>query len=134
MSEIYWNSHKKLFSVRNKGLVTDHVSSGFMKKPEFVVQPAGREKVLKTGQKNVHAFIRGEVLEANKENRTWFSVEDRDVSDFSFAVYNPQDESGCFRILCVVGEFIIRNKVRDMISGLHFYIHDGKPQLKVKIT
>ena len=58
--EVYYNLHKKCLSVRKRGLVIDHVSSILLKNARFVVQPAGRKRVLKEKRKNVHAFVRGE--------------------------------------------------------------------------
>tara|TARA_R110000851_G_scaffold131529_1_gene265684 strand:- start:659 stop:1087 length:429 start_codon:yes stop_codon:yes gene_type:complete len=56
--EIYYNLHKKVFSIRNKGKVIDHATSVTVLDPKFVVQPAGRAKVIKDKVKNVHAFVR----------------------------------------------------------------------------
>ena len=135
MSDLYWNTRKALFSVRSGGLVVDHVASAFVIAPKFVVREAGRQTVIRTGQKNVHAFVRGEVLEPTKELRTKFSVENRIRSDYSFAVYDPYDECGCFRVLCVVGDILIREGgLADHIVMLHAYVHNGKPQLKVKMS
>ena len=63
--EVYWNLHKGLYSVRalegeNKGRVIARVPSLVMEDVSFVVQPAGRAKVLREQRKNVHAFVRGE--------------------------------------------------------------------------
>jgi hypothetical protein len=58
--EVYYNLHKKCLSVRKRGLVVDHVRSILLKNAEFVVQPAGRKRVLKEKRKNVHAYVRGE--------------------------------------------------------------------------
>ena len=58
--EVYYNLHKKCLSVRKRGLVVDHVNSILLKNARFVVQPAGRKRVLKEKRKNVHAFVRGE--------------------------------------------------------------------------
>jgi len=71
--EVYFNLHKKLFSVRDckTGRVVDHTQRIWIEDPEFVVRKAGREKVLREKKKNVHAFVRG----------TWFKVQsDLDVS------------------------------------------------------
>ena len=62
--EVYWNLHKRLFSVRalegeHKGRVIDHAYGVTLKDAKFVVQPAGRERVRREGKKNVHAFVRG---------------------------------------------------------------------------
>ena len=61
--EIYFNLHKKVFSMRHKGKVIAHVCNAMLKHVTYVVQPAGRAKVLREGKKNVHAFARGELIE-----------------------------------------------------------------------
>mgnify|MGYP003116630655 FL=1 len=61
--EIYFNLHKKVFSMRHKGKVIAHVYNAMLKDVSFVVQPAGRAKVLRDKKKNVHAFARGELIE-----------------------------------------------------------------------
>ena len=58
--EVYYNLHKKCLSVRKRGLVIAHVRSILLKNAEFVVQPAGRKRVLTEKRKNVHAYVRGE--------------------------------------------------------------------------
>ena len=62
--EVYWNLHKRLFSVRalegeNKGRVIEHAYGVRLSDATFVSQPAGRERVRREGVKNVHAFVRG---------------------------------------------------------------------------
>jgi len=61
--EVYYNLHKHLFSVRHKGKVIAHTHDVNIMNPTYVVRPSGRAKVLSEGQKNVHAFIRGEMCE-----------------------------------------------------------------------
>ena len=55
----YFNLHKKVWSVMNRGLVTAHVTERLIENPVFVVRPAGQRKVRETGVKNVHAFVKG---------------------------------------------------------------------------
>jgi len=59
--EVYFNLHKKLFSVRNcmTGRVVHHIHNIWIEDPVFVVRKAGRERVLREKKKNVHAFVRG---------------------------------------------------------------------------
>ena len=57
--EVYWNLHKKIWSVRHKGRVVGHMKTVDLYNVEWVVQPAGRRRVLQEGRKNVHAFARG---------------------------------------------------------------------------
>ena len=66
--EVYRNLHKGCFSVRalngeDKGRVIDHVQSIMLKDATFVVQPAGRDRVLREQRKNVHAFVRGTITD-----------------------------------------------------------------------
>jgi hypothetical protein len=63
--EVYFNLHQKVWSVvdLSTGLVVDHVDEIAIADPVFVVQPAGRAKVILQGRKNVHAFVRGERIE-----------------------------------------------------------------------
>jgi len=68
--EVFFNLHTKLWSVRalsgaDKGRVIGHAHTVLIRDASFVVQQAGRERVLREGRKNVHAFVRGN-LEAVK--------------------------------------------------------------------
>jgi hypothetical protein len=45
------------------GRVIKHATTLYLQNCTFIVRPAGREKVLKTKRKNVHAFIKGEEYE-----------------------------------------------------------------------
>ena len=57
--EVYYNLHKKTFSVRHAGRVWFHTNVLTLRNCKFAVQPAGRAKVLKEKKKNVPAFVRG---------------------------------------------------------------------------
>ena len=59
--DVYWNIRKRLFSVRcrQSRLVYAHTDLICIKDPKFVVQEGGRQRVLQTGRKNVHAFVSG---------------------------------------------------------------------------
>lgn len=61
--EIYWNLHRRKFSIRQDGRVIGHVDSINAFETRLVVQPAGRERVRRTGKKNVHAFVRARYVE-----------------------------------------------------------------------
>lgn len=64
--QVYRNLRDRCYSVVSLdrgmrfGQVVEHVTYAHVFMPTFVVQKAGHRKVLLTGQKNVHAFIRGE--------------------------------------------------------------------------
>ena len=48
-----------MWSLRQKGLVIGHAMSLCLRDAEMIVGSAGRERVRKEKQKNVHAFISG---------------------------------------------------------------------------
>jgi translation initiation factor IF-1 len=103
--EVYRNLHNNTFSVRLlnpvggpedysrwrlKGKVIKHLDnwmSVYLQNVTFAVQPAGREKVRREQKKNVHAFVRGNVVKApdNKFGET-FKDECTQVVQ-----YNPYD-------------------------------------------
>jgi hypothetical protein len=61
---VYFNFHKKLFSVQEKingsWKVVQHTKELYLRNATFKVSESGRQKVLKEKRKNVHAFIIGE--------------------------------------------------------------------------
>lgn len=59
--EVFFNLHNGLFSVRHNGRTIAHTGRIVLEDVRFVVQRAGRERVLKEGRKNIHAFVRGTV-------------------------------------------------------------------------
>ena len=72
--EVYYNLHKNLFSVRHKGKVIAHTYDVQLEDATFAVQPSGRAKVLREGRKNVHAFIRGTLVEPTETIQNGTSV------------------------------------------------------------
>lgn len=56
---VYFNLHKKLFSVMQNGIVQGHYCHADLKDAEFVIRPAGQKKVREEKRKNVHAFVKG---------------------------------------------------------------------------
>jgi len=70
---VYFNTHKSLFSLKaltgdHKGLVVAHLNSLILKDVQFRVSEAGRQRVLKNKQKNVHAGIVGTLIDASFQN------------------------------------------------------------------
>lgn len=66
---VYFNLHKKVWSVRalegpNKGRVILHTASVLLAQCTFKVSEAGRQRVLREKQKNVHAGIVGTLADA----------------------------------------------------------------------
>lgn len=68
--DVYKNLHNGLWSVRSRstGRVIAHVEECTVENAKFVVQPAGRQRVLSQKRKNVHAFVRGDLLSANESS------------------------------------------------------------------
>ena len=60
--EVYRNLNRRCWSVRCRGKVVAHLDRVWLRDCRWVVQPAGRERVLNSGQNNVHAFGRGELM------------------------------------------------------------------------
>ena len=59
--EIYFNLHKKTWSVRQGGKVILHTNFIQIREPQYVVRQTGKEKVRREKRKNVHAFIKGTI-------------------------------------------------------------------------
>ena len=66
--QVYWNLHKDCYSVVSckTGLLIQHTNGPiYLRDATFVVQPAGRERVLREKRKNVHAYVRGTLSEGD---------------------------------------------------------------------
>ena len=87
--EVYFNLHKKTWSVRQSGKVIGHTDYIQVKDPQFVVSKKGNERVRREKKKNVHAFVRGYV-----ESRLPVFP-----SKMRFVTYNPYKNSS----------FVVRN-------------------------
>lgn len=77
---IYRNLMRKgvVWSVKQDGLVVGHVLHELMlADPQLLVRAAGRQRAIKTKHRNVHAMIKGWVVEDEKNTR------------FSRITYNP---------------------------------------------
>jgi hypothetical protein len=81
--EVYRNINKPgvWYTIRQNGYVVAHTDELKLINAEFHVSEAGRRRVLETGRKNVHAWIRGEIVTAQGDC----------TSDNMFQViYNPK--------------------------------------------
>jgi hypothetical protein len=89
---VYRNLRKQCFSIKalegpNKGRVIAHRSFVDLTDVAFKVSEAGRQRVLRTGQKNVHAGLVGQWDDRLLPTRT----------EVALVRYNPR-ESGEFRL------------------------------------
>lgn len=60
---VYYNLHKKTFSVQYRGRVMMHADYVKLKDVEFRVREGGKEKVRQEMRKNVHAFVIGDLVD-----------------------------------------------------------------------
>ena len=119
--EVYRNLHKKCFSVRHKGKVIYHLKDNeqlSLTNVKFVVQPAGRAKVLREKRKNVHAFVRGEFNAHSMFSNTLMPCGPFDSLDFLIATYNPY-KSNRFQV-------VLKGEDRSIGFSNQVVIREGK--------
>jgi hypothetical protein len=85
--DVYYNLRKRCLSVRKGGIVVQHTPSAVLEDVTFVVSEAGRQRVLRERRKNVHAFVRGTLVDTGHT---------RPERSMTRIYYNPY-EAGCFR-------------------------------------
>lgn len=95
---VYWNFHKKIFSIQSRdketyGLVVSHLKSAVVALPKFVIRQAGREKVLKEKKKNVHAYIVGHLIKDVPMSFTNWDEEKGYNSRARLISYNPYKDT-----------------------------------------
>jgi len=63
--QVYRNLNNGLISIQDlsTGLVLGHASAVDLQEASFIVREAGRQQVIKEKRKNVHAFVRGKVID-----------------------------------------------------------------------
>ena len=113
--EVYFNIRTGRPSVRalegeDKGRVILRPKSVTIQNPKFVVQPAGRKRVLKEQRKNVHAFVRGELIHANLESPELQPVTYNPYKHDSFVLReNPQKKvcNGTYAVISQDGASVI---------------------------
>lgn len=85
--DVYFNLHRKVWSLRNRatGRVERHARLViFPHGARFIVGQAGRARVMHTGHKNVHAYVRGESYAAADYADNWM-----DTDALTRVAYNP---------------------------------------------
>lgn len=88
-SKVYFNLHKKLFSVKQKGLVVLHSNTVVLKHVRFEVNEKGRQRVLSEQRKNVHAYVNGQLIGYGNHE----AILSKDMRE---AYYNPYKTKGKF--------------------------------------
>ena len=80
--DVYRNLNSDCWSVRQGARVVCHTDYITLKDCEFVVQPAGRRRVLIEQKKNVHAFVRGYLCSPRESDYT-------PAFSWDYVKYNP---------------------------------------------
>ena len=103
-TQVYFNLHKKMLSVRVNGKVVAHAPAIVLDNPTFHVSEAGRQRVLKSRRKNVHAWVSGDwngwlhtgiyaaigsVIREESGAKTLLSFLDHIIRDSVEVTYNP---------------------------------------------
>ena len=84
---VYYNLHKKVWSVRQSGKVVKHTKDIILKDCRFLVSKAGQKRVRQEKKKNVHAGVSGYVVDNIPEAKLGMSSE-------AFLTYNPYKHDG----------------------------------------
>lgn len=85
--DVYYNLHKKTFSIRCNGKVIAHRDKVSIKNPQYIVGEKGKQRVRREKSKNVHAFVRGTLMD-NASLEHW--IDSFDMMNIAFKVkYNP---------------------------------------------
>ena len=74
MNRVYKNLHNGMWSIQSKGSegyrVSGHKETVELTDVTFIVYESGRQRVLVTKQKQVHAFVQGTVCESAKTKKS----------------------------------------------------------------
>ena len=114
---VYWNLHRRKWSIQQGGLVIDHRDSLFLTKANFTVREGGQKRVRESGQKNVHAFVCGEWDQ--KEYHTF-----KDMPLWRQVSYNPKRDN-FFMVKTIHGYSEIN---RDFTYSVVLETENGKPR------
>ena len=93
---VYFNLHRKCFSVRQGNKVVEHANRVCLKDVRYLVQQAGRRKVLKEKRKNVHSGLSGYYVKSVPVPGISFDVTYNPYKYKTFVdtrVYEPQEWS-----------------------------------------
>ena len=109
---VYWNFHRKVFSVMCGGRVVAHATRVDLYRVRFTVRRAGWLRVLRERRKNVHAFVAG-----TTGVRVWHEEEEAS----GVATYNPYGMAGATFIDADTGRPLAGADVA------YLSVRDGRP-------
>lgn len=112
---VYRNLRTNLWSVKQSGRVVCHTDYITLHNVSFVVRTKGRERVLKENQKNVHAFVKGYIVERPP------SIDPKGEKDWIAVTYNPYKYGyfydKCSHLPVKEAEFVDMTTVNDQMLG-----------------
>jgi hypothetical protein len=115
---VYWNLHRDLYSIREGNRVRRHTDHVHLQDVTFCVGEGGRQRVLATGQKNVHAGLRGEECSGiSPRIRGWRRIS-YDPYKFDHFV-TVKDERPILHAADVVG-VVVEGRAKLYARGLEF--------------
>lgn len=76
-----------VFSVRQNGLVVGHTSNFCIKDCEYFINKSGKDRAINTGQRNVHAYVKGYISDTDKNIVNYYTFELK---------YDPFSKGGFF--------------------------------------
>ncbi len=84
--KIYRCLHRKgtVFSIQQNGKVIGHSSNISLQNVSFTVNPSGKRRAIQTGQRNVHAFVRGIICPFNNQTGRRISYDPFNSKGFYF--------------------------------------------------
>lgn len=91
---VYFNLHRKCFSVQHKGKVIAHVADIALVDCNFKVGQAGNAKVRREGKKNVHAYVSGTVQAWDRGHREVILADNEHAVTYQPYKYNQFTLSG----------------------------------------
>lgn len=66
---VYWNLHKKAWSIQLDGLVVGHANFLCLRAVTPRISDSGRQRVIRSRRKNVHAFLCGDLGHLDRRAR-----------------------------------------------------------------
>ena len=103
---IYFNLHKKCFSVKYKGRVIHHLDNFLATGVTFKVSEKGRQKVIEQKRKNVHAYIVCDILYSFDKNHNIDYLNELDrikYNPYKYASFVDQNENPVYNLPVVYG-------------------------------
>ena len=83
---VYWNLHRRKWSIQQDGLVVDHMKCVVLEDAKFVVRKSGQKRVREENKKNVHAFAVGHMSEYSVSTSEYLK---KAFGNWSRVKYNP---------------------------------------------